>query len=114
MNSERLKENVSVTIRFRPLRCSNCVNKFGIICACLCKSRYVFTFGEVVYKLIDFVWSSPREIRQGEEIAWYANGETIVRNENTPSIAFAYGMIQYSDACGEIYCCNVYNHGVML
>ncbi|CAI9271666.1 unnamed protein product [Lactuca saligna] len=55
MNSERLKENVSVTIRFRPL--------------------------------------SPREIRQGEEIAWYANGETIVRNENTPSIAFAYDQV---------------------
>lgn len=34
---------------------------------------------------------SPREIRQGEEIAWYADGETIVRNENTPSIAYAYG-----------------------
>ncbi|CAH1436610.1 unnamed protein product [Lactuca virosa] len=55
MNSERLKENVSVTIRFRPL--------------------------------------SPREIRQGEEIAWYADGETIVRNENTPSIAFAYDQV---------------------
>ena len=34
---------------------------------------------------------SPREIRQGEEIAWYADGETIVRNEHNPSIAYAYG-----------------------
>ena len=39
------------------------------------------------------VWSSQREIRQGEEIAWYADGETIVRNEHNPSIAYAYGML---------------------
>lgn len=40
-----------------------------------------------------FLFSSPREIRQGEEIAWYADGETIVRNEHNPSIAYAYGII---------------------
>ncbi|XP_052172424.1 kinesin-like protein KIN-7K, chloroplastic [Diospyros lotus] len=51
----RSKENVTVTVRFRPL--------------------------------------SPREIRQGEEIAWYADGETIVRNENNPSIAYAYDRV---------------------
>ncbi|KAK9079210.1 hypothetical protein SSX86_000880 [Deinandra increscens subsp. villosa] len=53
--SERSKESVTVTVRFRPL--------------------------------------SPREIRQGEEIAWYADGETIVRNEQTPSIAYAYDRV---------------------
>ncbi|XP_076914132.1 kinesin-like protein KIN-7K, chloroplastic [Bidens hawaiensis] len=53
--SERSKENVTVTVRFRPL--------------------------------------SPREIRQGEEIAWYADGETIVRNEHNPSIAYAYDRV---------------------
>ncbi|MFS7898247.1 putative kinesin motor domain-containing protein [Helianthus anomalus] len=58
VSSERSKENVTVTVRFRPL--------------------------------------SPREIRQGEEIAWYADGETIVRNEHTPAIAYAYGMV----SCG--------------
>ena len=36
---------------------------------------------------------SPKEIRQGEEIAWYADGETIVRNEHNPSIAYAYGKL---------------------
>ncbi|KAL5739751.1 hypothetical protein ACOSQ2_028931 [Xanthoceras sorbifolium] len=36
---------------------------------------------------------SPREIRQGEEIAWYADGETIVRNEHNPSIAYAYDRV---------------------
>ncbi|KAF7147212.1 hypothetical protein RHSIM_Rhsim03G0003500 [Rhododendron simsii] len=51
-DSERSKENVTVTVRFRPL--------------------------------------SPREIRHGEEIAWYADGETIVRNEHNPTIAYAY------------------------
>ncbi|XP_071710526.1 kinesin-like protein KIN-7K, chloroplastic [Rutidosis leptorrhynchoides] len=55
LSSERSKENVTVTVRFRPL--------------------------------------SPREIRQGEEIAWYADGESIVRNETTQSIAYAYDRV---------------------
>ncbi|KAJ9184658.1 hypothetical protein P3X46_004362 [Hevea brasiliensis] len=55
LNGARSKENVTVTVRFRPL--------------------------------------SPREIRQGEEIAWYADGETIVRNEHNPSIAYAYDRV---------------------
>lgn len=52
---ERSKENVTVTVRFRPL--------------------------------------SPREIRQGEDIAWYADGETIVRNEHNPTTAYAYDRV---------------------
>lgn len=55
MGAERSKENVTVTVRFRPL--------------------------------------SPKEIRQGEEIAWYADGETIVRSEHNPSIAYAYDRV---------------------
>jgi hypothetical protein len=39
------------------------------------------------------LWNSPREIRQGEEIAWYADGETVVRNEHNLSIAYAYGKL---------------------
>ncbi|KAH9620960.1 hypothetical protein KSS87_014555 [Heliosperma pusillum] len=53
--TERSKENVTVTVRFRPL--------------------------------------SPKEIRQGEEIAWYADGENIVRSEHNPSIAYAYDRV---------------------
>ncbi|KAK9290950.1 hypothetical protein L1049_009130 [Liquidambar formosana] len=55
LETDRSKENVTVTVRFRPL--------------------------------------SPREIRQGEEIAWYADGETIVRSEYNPSIAYAYDRV---------------------
>lgn len=55
MEVKKTKENVTVTVRFRPL--------------------------------------NPREIRQGEEIAWYADGETIVRNEYNPSIAYAYDRV---------------------
>ncbi|KAJ4792772.1 Kinesin-like protein [Rhynchospora pubera] len=55
VDSDGCKENVTVTVRFRPL--------------------------------------SPREIRQGEEIAWYADGETIVRSENNPSVAYAYDKV---------------------
>ncbi|KAL5213267.1 hypothetical protein ABZP36_024114 [Zizania latifolia] len=49
------KENVTVTVRFRPL--------------------------------------SPREIRQGEEVAWYADGDTVVRSEQHPSVAYAYDRV---------------------
>ncbi|KAL5154999.1 Kinesin-like protein KIN-7K, chloroplastic [Glycine soja] len=55
LDGKRVKENVTVTVRFRPL--------------------------------------NPREIRQGEEIAWYADGETILRNEYNPSIAYAYDRV---------------------
>ncbi|KAK8593438.1 hypothetical protein V6N12_045519 [Hibiscus sabdariffa] len=55
VDADRSKENVIVTVRFRPL--------------------------------------SPREIRLGEEIAWYADGETIVRNEHNPSVAYAYDRV---------------------
>ncbi|CAD6249303.1 unnamed protein product [Miscanthus lutarioriparius] len=49
------KENVTVTVRFRPL--------------------------------------SPREIRQGEEVAWYADGDTVLRSEQNPSVAYAYDRV---------------------
>ncbi|RLM79101.1 hypothetical protein C2845_PM12G28630 [Panicum miliaceum] len=49
------KENVTVTVRFRPL--------------------------------------SPREIRQGEEVAWYADGDTVVRSEQNPNVAYAYDRV---------------------
>ncbi|KAK6149246.1 hypothetical protein DH2020_016771 [Rehmannia glutinosa] len=55
LDVERSKENVTVTVRFRPL--------------------------------------SPREIRKGDEIAWYADGDTILRNEHNPSIAYAYDRV---------------------
>ncbi|XP_065637009.1 kinesin-like protein KIN-7K, chloroplastic [Quercus suber] len=55
VEGERSKENVTVTVRFRPL--------------------------------------SQREIRQGEEIAWYADGETVVRSEHNPTIAYAYDRV---------------------
>ncbi|KAF3598818.1 hypothetical protein F2Q69_00038684 [Brassica cretica] len=36
---------------------------------------------------------SPREIHNGEEVAWYADGETIVRNEHNPTIAYSYDRV---------------------
>ncbi|CAI8614124.1 unnamed protein product [Vicia faba] len=55
LEAQKTKENVTVTVRFRPL--------------------------------------NPREIRHGEEIAWYADGDTVVRNEYNPSIAYAYDRV---------------------
>ncbi|PAN25259.1 hypothetical protein PAHAL_4G287300 [Panicum hallii] len=36
---------------------------------------------------------SPREVRLGEEIAWYADGDTIVRSEQNHGIAYAYDRV---------------------
>ncbi|KAL4195940.1 hypothetical protein AMTRI_Chr04g243610 [Amborella trichopoda] len=52
---DKIKENVTVTVRFRPL--------------------------------------SPREIRQGDEVSWYADGDTILRNEHNPATAYAYDRV---------------------
>lgn len=51
---------------------------------------------------------SPREIRHGEEIAWYADGDTVVRNEYNPSIAYAYGMICQAHISGWDFCLNLF------
>ncbi|XP_062184780.1 kinesin-like protein KIN-7E, chloroplastic [Phragmites australis] len=49
------KENIMVTVRFRPL--------------------------------------SPREVNKGDEVAWYADGDNMVRNEYSPSIAYAFDKV---------------------
>lgn len=49
------KENVTVTVRFRPL--------------------------------------SVREINKGDEIAWYADGDYIVRNESNPSVSYGFDRV---------------------
>uniref|UniRef100_A0A7C9D0F6 Adenosinetriphosphatase n=1 Tax=Opuntia streptacantha TaxID=393608 RepID=A0A7C9D0F6_OPUST len=49
------RENVTVTVRFRPL--------------------------------------SAREMKKGDETAWYADGDCIVRNENNPNIAYAFDKV---------------------
>ncbi|AQL01034.1 hypothetical protein ZEAMMB73_Zm00001d044862 [Zea mays] len=36
---------------------------------------------------------SSQEVRLGEEIAWYADGDTIVRGEQNHSIAYAYDRV---------------------
>ncbi|KAM0009623.1 hypothetical protein Hdeb2414_s0087g00785961 [Helianthus debilis subsp. tardiflorus] len=50
---------------------------------------------ENVAVTVRFRLMSPREIWQGGEIAWYADGETTARNENNPSVAYAYNMVYY-------------------
>ncbi|XP_027329853.1 kinesin-like protein KIN-7C, mitochondrial [Abrus precatorius] len=51
----KAKENVTVTVRFRPL--------------------------------------SGREINKGDEVAWYADGNHVVRNEYNPSIAYGFDKV---------------------
>ncbi|CAH8354559.1 unnamed protein product [Eruca vesicaria subsp. sativa] len=51
----KLKENITVTIRFRPL--------------------------------------SPREVNNGDEIAWYADGDYTIRNEYNPELCYAFDRV---------------------
>ncbi|KAK7301407.1 hypothetical protein RJT34_12271 [Clitoria ternatea] len=53
--SSKAKENVTVTVRFRPL--------------------------------------SGREVNKGDEVAWYADGDQVVRNEFNPSIAYGFDKV---------------------
>ncbi|XVE75754.1 hypothetical protein DITRI_Ditri12bG0118200 [Diplodiscus trichospermus] len=88
VDADRSKENVTVTVRFRPLG--------FIVLFLLCLnffSLFFFSFICLMKALIGVCGCSPREISQGEEIAWYADGETIVRNEHNPSIAYAYDRV---------------------
>ncbi|GJN02901.1 hypothetical protein PR202_ga20292 [Eleusine coracana subsp. coracana] len=39
------------------------------------------------------LWCSPREMNKGDEVAWYADGDNMVRNEYNPSIAFAFDKV---------------------
>jgi hypothetical protein len=52
--------------------------------------------------VICFRLLSPREIRQGEEIAWYADGDTVVRSEQNPNVAYAYGTCLWYPICSRI------------
>lgn len=36
---------------------------------------------------------SDREFKQGDEMAWYADGDKIVRSEYSPSTFYAFGKI---------------------
>ncbi|KAG7597862.1 Kinesin motor domain [Arabidopsis suecica] len=53
--STKLKENITVTIRFRPL--------------------------------------SPREVNNGDEIAWYADGDYTIRNEYNPALCYGFDRV---------------------
>lgn len=38
---------------------------------------------------------SDREYQRGDEIAWYPDGDKIVRNEYNPATAYAFGMFSF-------------------
>ncbi|CAK7329631.1 unnamed protein product [Dovyalis caffra] len=60
-------DSISVTIRFRPLR--------------------------VQLSDWDVFGYSEREFQRGDEIAWYADGDKIVRNEYNPATAYAFDKV---------------------
>ena len=43
--------------------------------------------------LIEICVCSEREFHRGDEIAWYADGDKIVRNEYNPATAYAFGIV---------------------
>lgn len=38
---------------------------------------------------------SEREYQRGDEIAWYADGDKVVRNEYNPATAYAFGTVRF-------------------
>lgn len=42
---------------------------------------------------------SEREYQKGDEIAWYADGDKIVRNEYNPATAYAFGTLDVAYSC---------------
>lgn len=41
--------------------------------------------------LFVFAFSSEREYLRGDEVAWYADSDNVVRNEYNPMTAYAFG-----------------------
>lgn len=95
------KENVTVTVRFRPLRSVLSSFFFFFLWLSSGAGKWWFRFslrGPVwqpessgLQTFGFWVLSSAREINKGDEIAWYADGDYMVRSEYSPSIAYGFG-----------------------
>jgi hypothetical protein len=51
---------------------------------------------------------SEREYQRGDEIAWYADGDKIVRNEFNPATAYAFGILIFFFFLHSFFFCGVY------
>lgn len=50
---------------------------------------------------LNFFTCSDREFQRGDEIAWYADGDKVVRSEYNPATAYAFGIFLGSEACNS-------------
>ena len=48
---------------------------------------------EIKWEVTMLFGCSEREYHNGDEIAWYADGDKIVRNEYNPAIAYVFGIL---------------------
>lgn len=48
-------------------------------------------------------WRSAREIKKGDEIAWYADGDYTVRNEYNASTAYGFGLFSFSPPSSTLF-----------
>ncbi|KAG5547840.1 hypothetical protein RHGRI_013503 [Rhododendron griersonianum] len=79
-------DSISVTIRFRPLSESE-YQRANLVRFCyeaMCFDNGVFGLNN---------WCSEREYQRGDEIAWYADGDKIVRNEFNLATAYAFDKV---------------------
>lgn len=58
---------------------------------------------------VDLFWCcSAREYHRGDELAWYADGDKLVRNEYNPATSYAFGknfivfMLQFGNWVGIV------------
>lgn len=48
-------------------------------------------------RFYEFCVCSDREFQRGDEIAWYADGDKVVRSEYNPATAYAFGILLGSE-----------------
>lgn len=71
------------------------------------RSVFCFQIHCLWWDLYITVWfgCSEREYNKGDEIAWYADGDKIVRNEYNPATAYAFGILC---SCSDWVCWSLF------
>ena len=74
----------SEVVLFRSILCAIESFDFGI---CV-----IWGLNVTTHWMTEWFGCSEREYQRGDEIAWYADGDKIVRNEYNPATAYAFGI----------------------
>ena len=90
-----------------------CLCAFAIVCACVwvCACNPIQALPLTLFShhaRCDPLLFSVREMQKGDEVAWYAEGDAIVRSEYNPAIAYGFGNYLKCLSLYHIYKLNVH------